>query len=354
LADAAFAIPASIPTMVTGEELDYLHRLTREEWSGKGCVVEMGPWLGGSTWALAAGMEENPDRDPSARLHVIDNFVWQPFMQDRAPLGLAAGDSFRSSFESNLAPKQELIVVHQAALPDDESWDAVHDVGVVHADREVPVLTAAQLPSGVEVAFIDGAKSWGGLLHLMRLLAPGLTAGESLIVFQDFKDWSSFWVPLFVSALLEAAPGCLELTDVLRWNSVSFRVAHELGPLIEEAAPESLDDLTTAAGIGLLGAAADLLRGAGDPLGARICGLKQVAFLGYRGLWDRATERLLEVERTWPLSGDSLTQLERTREWVERKAGRSVRPSRRLRLIKGRRKLGRVFRRGRALLLRRY
>jgi len=45
-----------VPTMLTPEERLYLHWLGAVVWSGRGCVVEIGPWLGGSTVCLAAGM----------------------------------------------------------------------------------------------------------------------------------------------------------------------------------------------------------------------------------------------------------------------------------------------------------
>ena len=65
--------------MVTREECRYLHWLTSSHWRGEGHVVEMGPWLGGSTISLAMGMIDNPRRD-GWKLHVYDNFVWREFM----------------------------------------------------------------------------------------------------------------------------------------------------------------------------------------------------------------------------------------------------------------------------------
>ena len=330
--------------MVSDEELDYLHRLTRDAWSGSAGVVEMGPWLGGSTWALARGMEENRDREPTARLHVIDNFVWQPFMAERAGLQLAAGASFRQHFEANLRPKGELLVVHEAALPDDDSCDAVHDVGFVDAEREVPVLTESHLPPQVEIALVDGAKSWGGLLHLMGLLAPRLIPGRSTIVFQDFKNWSSYWIPLYAAMLVEGCDPYLELVDVLESNSVSFRVRRDLAAS-KRVVPSSLHELPAEEARRLFDRSAQLLEATGDVAGARIVELAEIAFLGSRGSWDVAGRRLREVEGRWPLTGAPLTHPRRTREWLERHCESCPPRSRRLRLIQGRRRIAGAVRR---------
>ena len=44
--------------MLSPEECQYLYWLGRSAWTGQGDVVEIGPWLGGSTVCLAAGMRE--------------------------------------------------------------------------------------------------------------------------------------------------------------------------------------------------------------------------------------------------------------------------------------------------------
>src|SRR3954468_14592817 len=73
-----------IPTMMTREELVYLTTIAREEWDGSSDLVEFGSWLGASTEALARGMQANAARRPGARLHVVDSFVWHPFMDELA------------------------------------------------------------------------------------------------------------------------------------------------------------------------------------------------------------------------------------------------------------------------------
>ena len=57
-----------VPTMLSPEERRYLYWLGNEVWSGRGCVVEIGSWLGGSTVCLAAGMRAS-GHPAAGRLH---------------------------------------------------------------------------------------------------------------------------------------------------------------------------------------------------------------------------------------------------------------------------------------------
>jgi hypothetical protein len=100
-----FDLPGHIPTMISQEEVQYLYWLGRDVWDGSSGVLEVGPWLGGSTWCLASGIEDNPRRRVTRPLHVMDNFRWRPFMAQRAPLELSPDSSFRPSFERNVGPK---------------------------------------------------------------------------------------------------------------------------------------------------------------------------------------------------------------------------------------------------------
>src|SRR6187431_2237505 len=96
-----FAYPRAVPTMLAEEEKKYLFWLGRDAWRGEGLVVEIGPWLGGSTVCLAAGMRAS-SKNTRGRLHTVDNFLWRDFMATRAPLPLQNAQSFDSYFLNNI------------------------------------------------------------------------------------------------------------------------------------------------------------------------------------------------------------------------------------------------------------
>lgn len=214
--------------MVSTEELRYLYWLGQEVWNGSDDVLEIGPWLGGSTWCLACGMEANQHRQSSARLHIVDTFRWRPFMSARAPIDLIPDESFRSHFEANLASKHELLCIHEARLPDDASSDLIHDDPVRTNASDISVFSGTDLEARIGIAFIDGAKSWQGLVYLLRELLPRRASHGLTLVLQDFKCWSPYWVPMCVGLLLARQPGALRLEHILPSNSVTFSVSQNL------------------------------------------------------------------------------------------------------------------------------
>ena len=113
-----YTYPETVPTMISREEKQYLYWLTKSLWMGMGSVVEIGPWLGGSTVCLAAGMKTSGNNTRN-RLHVYDNFIWREFMSGRAQLPLESGDSFETFFLKNIKPYSEIVNHHVMALPDE-------------------------------------------------------------------------------------------------------------------------------------------------------------------------------------------------------------------------------------------
>jgi hypothetical protein len=52
-----FRLPPTIPSMISAEERRYLYWLASENWKCEGHIVEVEPWLGGSTYCLAGDSE---------------------------------------------------------------------------------------------------------------------------------------------------------------------------------------------------------------------------------------------------------------------------------------------------------
>lgn len=319
--------PVPVPTMISREEQRYLYWLTSSAWTGKGVVVEMGPWLGGSTLCLASGIADSEHAERFATpLHVFDNFTWRPFMAGPGRPDLAPGESFEEQFRANVRDYQDLLAVHCASLPDDPLPGDPAAHGIRDLDAADGSLLRWTAPEPVEILFIDGAKSWEGLRHLLAELAPHLHPGTALLVCQDYKYWGAYWVPL----ILELLSDRLEAVHVLERNTVTFRltaplsreVIHELGPF--EALPVER-------GVDLLAAAAERLRARGDRLGAAVLRAGTARFLQHREMPARARGALREAEAAWPLK-DAGQQLERARAWLEERLDEAIPPSVRTRL----------------------
>src|SRR5205085_2193869 len=89
--------------------------------------------------------------------------------------------------------------------------DIEFDAPIRDVDSGLPLFRGPERE--VEIVFIDGAKSWPALLHALRVLAPRL-APAPLLIFQDFKDWASYWVGMCIGAIVEAEPA-----GTKRWAS---------------------------------------------------------------------------------------------------------------------------------------
>jgi hypothetical protein len=311
-----------VPTMISAEERAYLHWLTRCAWQDAGHVLEVGPWLGGSTLCLAAGMRA---RGALARhrLHAVDNFLWRPFMEERAALGLRPGDSFEARFRANLRGYADLVTVHTASLPDeaipgDPEAAAQRD----GADGERP-LFAWEARERIEILFVDGAKSWRGMRHLLLAVGASLQPG-TLLVCQDFKYWGCYWVPMILGSFCDA----LEIVHVVRaGDTVSFRLRAPLAPAALAALPADVRASDPEQALAALERMRRALRDAGDVLGAHTLALSRVKFLAHRGDLDAACRAFERSQAGWPLFARP-GQLERARRYLRATRGCSV-PERR-------------------------
>jgi len=329
--DLEIEVPPEIPTMISGEEMRYCFWLTCEAWDGRGGVVEIGPWLGGSTWCLAAGMEANP-RAGTGKLHVVDNFRWRPFMSDRAPLELEPDASFRTHFERNLAPKKELLVVHEATLPDDDSAKLAEDPGGVLTETEaVELLSIQALPEEIGILFIDGAKSWRAFRWLLEALGPRFVPGKTIIVCQDCQAWLAYWVPMLIGLLLET--DSLAPLHTLTYNTVSFRVNSSLPTAELDASPPVIDEVSIADGRHWLQETERTFDSREERMAAALVRLSEVAFLGTKGSWEDATRAFREVEGSWPWFRGPVKQLEQARDWLASHSGSAPAASARARSI---------------------
>ena len=315
--------PVSVPTMITREEQKYLHWLTRWHWRGDGVVLEVGPWLGGSTICLAAGIAASEHREKISKpLYVVDNFRWRPFMASRASLPILPDQSFEPFFRRYTARFEELIVVQQASLPDDDlpqDRDAsqVRDVAPPIASR---FRWKSEKP--IEILFVDGAKSWDGLLHLLKEVSSDLIERKTLLVFQDYKYWGAYWVPM----ILETLSNQLEIAhNVEDGGTVAFRLSSKLTAEILCTVPTS-NELTVEHGQILIEKAQHRLLELEDRLGVAVLKAASVRFYGNRGFWEKAQRSFRAAERTWPLFEDD-TQLELCRDWMRIHFGSPVPPT---------------------------
>jgi hypothetical protein len=93
-----------IPGMIEMETMQY-YKWLGKNLRGFGDVVQLGVWLGRSTFCIAEGISENP-KCASSMIYAVDNFVWEDWMNKFTDLTdqfvlPAGGEDYRPLFEKN-------------------------------------------------------------------------------------------------------------------------------------------------------------------------------------------------------------------------------------------------------------
>lgn len=111
----------SVPGMLTRDTMRY-YRWLGGSLTGAGEVVEMGCWMGRSTYPLAEGLAANRSFD-GRRLHALDAFTWNEWLENYAARqrdefspevrarfdALSVGDNYEHLFLEFCAPHKRLI-----------------------------------------------------------------------------------------------------------------------------------------------------------------------------------------------------------------------------------------------------
>jgi hypothetical protein len=196
-----------IPSETTPAERRLLYVLFRFVWCGVGNVFEVGPFLGGTTRAIALGMDANPRRSPSARLVTADKFTdyydaaalanyLKPLIEkgvltcvDRHAIGERG--RFREIFDRihRPHPYAQFLQVMDAVLPD--LPEQLSGGG--------PFIDLAPI-APVDAFFIDGCKSWFGTKYMLKQAARAASPG-AWFIFQDYGMYTCFWIPACVYLL---------------------------------------------------------------------------------------------------------------------------------------------------------
>ncbi|MCB9920395.1 MAG: hypothetical protein H6832_18480 [Planctomycetes bacterium] len=162
---------ARVPAMLEKEERQYLQWVTSEKYEGWGAIVELGPWVGGSSAALAAGLRAK-GRD--AIVHSLDCFQWaRDYMERTLPENLPNGADFQHIFERETKEFSQWLCPQKVDLLDYE-WKG----------------------GDIEILFVDAAKSWELLSAILRTFGPHIVPGKTRVIHQDFGHFFTHWLPL--------------------------------------------------------------------------------------------------------------------------------------------------------------
>lgn len=199
----------ALPTETTKAERRFLYFYFSRLWSGHDSVLEVGPFLGGTTRAIALGMLENANRQQQSRLKTYDRFknyytpenlsrILHPLVErgvltpdDLVTLGNDA--SFLDIFRHLHGHHKyfQLIDVECESLPT-TLHEATRPGSWMRFDAEYKF----------SAVFVDGCKSWYATKYFLQQLAP-MTYENTTFLFQDYGSYTCFWISAVVYLLEE-------------------------------------------------------------------------------------------------------------------------------------------------------
>lgn len=164
---------SGIPGMITKEECQY-YSYIGQFYSGKGEVVELGPWLGNSTLHILKGLEDNPNWT-GRKLHVYDDFVWRDWMnkwvtpEERLEVHQdfsALFDKYASKISSSIIKKKNKIVKYDG-------------------NDDVPDIIWSGRP--VEIIYVDCGRTFEVNDAWFKIFSGSFIPDTTLVIMQDWR-----------------------------------------------------------------------------------------------------------------------------------------------------------------------
>lgn len=201
------------PGMLGPYEASLLYHVTRSYYRGYGQILDLGAFLGSSSYCIARGLEANPRvRSKFGRLHAYDIFqVWSEpgsedaersrWLKDVFGIDTGANESTLGVYAANLGPLARYARVHAGDILN-ETWSG----------------------RPIEILFVDVAKSLSIWRHVLKTFYPSLIPGVSLVIHQD---WHHPWLP-YLHVAQEALSEWFEPVVARANDSVAYRLVDHI------------------------------------------------------------------------------------------------------------------------------
>jgi len=193
-----------IPSEATQRERRFLYKFFSTIWSGKNDVIEIGPYLGGTTRAIALGMCNNPNASEKSNLITCDRFrsYHNPSHLVETLKPLIRSGSLKQSDIDGMGESLDFLKIFTKLHEPHAYYSRIRTVDQGVPDRPSDVADSGsffRLEEGTltDAVFIDGCKSWFGTKYFMAEVSKASRVG-SFFIFQDYGWYTCFWIPTFL------------------------------------------------------------------------------------------------------------------------------------------------------------
>lgn len=159
------------PGMVSPEECQY-YMYIGQYYRGHGELVELGPWLGRSTYFILEGLKSNPNASDK-KLYVFDDFIWRAHWMDSDDYQQAHHSDFQPLFEEHSKDLLDKIEVQKRKF--------------VTYDGNANVEALKWHGAPIEILYVDCGRTMEANEAWWKTLSPYLIPGKSLLVLEDWN-----------------------------------------------------------------------------------------------------------------------------------------------------------------------
>lgn len=235
----------AIPSETSLRERRFLYRFFGTIWGGKNDVIEIGPFLGGTSRAIALGMCDNPRISENAKLRTFDRFYGYydlPSLIELLDPLVKAGILDPSDLQS-LGDNADFLRIFERIHADNEYYQRIVPSNMMVPDRPEDLEDRddyLRIPEEtlVSAVFVDGCKSWYGTKYFMQEAGRVAESG-AYFLFQDYGWYTCFWIPAFLELLRD----CFQLVGYVDTTYAFTLVKPLSSEAIEMRYPDSPSEL---------------------------------------------------------------------------------------------------------------
>lgn len=209
--------------MTSENERVFLKFYSEKYYSGEGKIVDLGCWLGATSFAIANGLNNNRSCENFEKvIYAFDLFEWNDSLEKHVrgtslEGKLIAGDCYRHIFEENLRSYSSVI----------ETCGDIRK-NLWHFGK-------------IEFLLIDAMKTPVLAKEIVSKFYPFLIAKKSVIYHQDFDHYLTPWVHILIYLHKSY---CKHIHDIPGRGGTVFRVIKPFPDSLINLDPMSLDDKT--------------------------------------------------------------------------------------------------------------
>ena len=196
--------------MISRETCQY-YSYIGQFYSGKGEVVELGPWLGRSTFYILQGLISNPNFSDK-KLHVYDDFVWRTFYMDDKVSEEERLDNFQDFMH--------MFEKYTVAFKDHIKAEK-RKVTTYPENEDVPQLVWSGDP--VEFIYVDCGRTYEVNEAWYKIFSGSFIPDTTLIIMEDWRTYRDVPVKWYNQTVqfTESRGSALELIHELKGGGVA-------------------------------------------------------------------------------------------------------------------------------------